>query len=247
MRGEGGTRVGAVAVGERAGAALREGGTRAGIKTLLEGVSCVCGRTSSFPAGERNQRLPGAGEVSMRHAGPRTPLKQISCVGGASQGRPKQYPFGSALTAPLKTFRFQRGPVLRGGKARRGEDVLRTWTFFRGTHVKKPPLKGEVPAKRAEGFRSPAPQGRGGSVSRRDHYQVYRRVNALAGGTKPEGRRTSSANRSSGEGVWGRGASLREAASPPEFPQALLFGRGPGGGKTRRGEDVLRTFRPFKL
>ena len=33
----------------------------------------------------------------------------------------------------------------------------------------KPPLKGEVPAKRAEGFRSPAPQGRGGSVSRRDH------------------------------------------------------------------------------
>ena len=34
---------------------------------------------------------------------------------------------------------------------------------------KKPPLKGEVPASRAEGFRSPAPQGRGGSVSRRDH------------------------------------------------------------------------------
>ena len=26
------------------------------------------------------------------------------------------------------------------------------------------------------------------------------------------------ASRSSGEGVWGRGASLREAASPPEFP-----------------------------
>ena len=40
----------------------------------------------------------------------------------------------------------------------------------------------------------------------------------LSGGTKPEESRTSSANRSSGEGVWGRGASLREAASPPEFP-----------------------------
>ena len=74
----------------------------------LEGVSHVCGRASSFPAGERNQRLPGAGEVSMRHAGPRTPLMQAACVGGASQGRPERYPFGSALTAPLKTFRFQR-------------------------------------------------------------------------------------------------------------------------------------------
>ena len=90
----------------------------------LEGISCVCGRTSSFPAGERNQRLPGAGEVSMRHAGPRTPLRQISCVGGASQGRSKQYPSGSALTAPLKTFRFQRGPVLRGGKVRRVKCAL---------------------------------------------------------------------------------------------------------------------------
>ena len=118
----------------------------------LEGVSCVCGRTSSLPTGERNQRLPGADEVSMRHAGPRTPLRQISCVGGASQGRPGRYPFGSALTAPLKTFRFQRGPVLGGGKVRRGWDVLRTRTSFGGAHAKKPPLKGEVPAKRAERF-----------------------------------------------------------------------------------------------
>ena len=36
----------------------------------------------------------------------------------------------------------------------------------------KPPLKGEVPAKRAEGFRSPASHGRGGSVSRRDLNQL---------------------------------------------------------------------------
>ena len=28
---------------------------------------------------------------------------------------------------------------------------------------------------------------------------------------------TPNASRSSGEGVWGRGASLREAASPPEY------------------------------
>ena len=51
--------------------------------------------------------------------------------GGASLGRPERYPSGSALTAPLKTFRFQRGPVLRGGKTRRGEDVLRTFRPFK--------------------------------------------------------------------------------------------------------------------
>ena len=45
--------------------------------------------------------------------------------GGASLGRTERYPSGSARTAPLKTFRFQRGPVLRGGKLRQGKDVLR--------------------------------------------------------------------------------------------------------------------------
>ena len=38
-----------------------------------------------------------------------------------------------------------------------GKDVLRTWHSFGGAGAKKPPLKGEVPAKRAEGFRSPTP------------------------------------------------------------------------------------------
>ena len=85
-----------------------EGGTRTGIKTLLEGVSCVCGRTSSFPAGERNQRLPGAGEVSMRRAGPRTPSDKYLVSVEPRRGAPDGVPFGSALTAPLKTFRFQR-------------------------------------------------------------------------------------------------------------------------------------------
>ena len=38
---------------------------------------------------------------------------------------------------------------------RRREDVLRTWYSFGGAGAKKPPLKGEVPAKRAEGFVPP--------------------------------------------------------------------------------------------
>ena len=40
----------------------------------------------------------------------------------------------------------------------------------------------------------------------------------LSGGTKSEEPYTPNASYSSGEGVWGRGASLREAASPPESP-----------------------------
>ena len=63
--------------------------------------------------------------------------------------------------------------------------------------------------------RDPTLVGRGGSVSRRDHNQAYRRPTALSGGTNSEEPANSIANRSSGEGVWGRGASLREAASPP--------------------------------
>ena len=35
----------------------------------------------------------------------------------------------------------------------------------------------------------------------------------------------SNASRSSGEGVWGRGASHREAASPPEFPTSSYAAR----------------------
>ena len=66
---------------------------------------------------------------------------------------------------------------------------------------------------------SPPPsQGRGGSVSRRDHNQAAGNRTHPSGGTNPKERRTPNASRSSGEGVWGRGASLREAASPPASP-----------------------------
>ena len=71
--------------------------------------------------------------------------------------------------------------------------------------------------------RNPTLAGRGGSVSRRDHNQAYWRDIHLPGGTKQEKRRTPNATRSSGEGVWGRGASLREAASPPEYLSLSTF------------------------
>ena len=75
----------------------------------------------------------------------------------------------------------------------------------------------------------PTLAGRGGSVSRRDHSQAYRRRAHLTGGTNYVEVPTSNASRSSGEGVWGRGASLREAASPPESPNASSFREGARG------------------
>ena len=80
-----------------------------------------------------------------------------------------------------------------------------------------------------------APHVRGGCVSRRGLNQVYRRTTALSGGTTYAEATNSNAIRSSGEGVWGRGASLREAASPPESPHRKpLRGGARGRGFSQR-------------
>ena len=60
--------------------------------------------------------------------------------------------------------------------------------------------------------------GRGGSVSRRDHNPAARNRTQLTWAYKSEETYKPIPSYSSGEGVWGRGASLREAASPPESP-----------------------------
>ena len=75
--------------------------------------------------------------------------------------------------------------------------------------------------------------GRGGSVSRRDHSPAARNRAHLAWAYKSEGTHKPIPSHSSGEGVWGRGASLREAASPPASPQNVIF----SGGSARRGKD----------
>ena len=107
--------------------------------------------------------------------------------------------------------------ISRGPKGRRGRS--------QASPVFMPPprlRRGEIPS---------APQGHGGSVSRRDHNPAYRRRATFrrnqAKELKPH---PSNASRSSGEGGLGRGASLREAASPPESPHPHLFGREREGG-----------------
>ena len=95
-------------------------------------------------------------------------------------------------------------------------------------------------ARPLETFARPLPKtgwwptlaGRGGSVSRRDHNQLAENRAHLTGGTKPKETPPPKRQPLFGrEGSGGRGASLREAASPPSVPQKpRLFRRGPGGG-----------------
>ena len=93
----------------------------------------------------------------------------------------------------------------------------------------KPPLKGEVPAKRAEGFRSPAPQGRGGSVSRRDHNQAAGIRAQPAWAHKYAGKDKPIPSHSSGGGPGE--ALLLEKRPPPEFFLSPVF----SGGSAREG------------
>ena len=74
--------------------------------------------------------------------------------------------------------------------------------------------------------RYPTLAGRGGSVSRRDHKQATGNRVHLTGGTKLEETHNPNASCSSGEGVWGGGASLREAASSPESLHSAVVSRG---------------------
>ncbi len=108
-----------------------------------------------FPQGKGTKGCRGPARIPCGAPAPGPPSDKRLVSVEPRRGAPNGVPSGSALTAPLKTFRFQRGPVLRGGKSRRGRTC-----FARSAHLsfsahKKPPLKGEVPAKRAEGFRSP--------------------------------------------------------------------------------------------
>ena len=77
--------------------------------------------------------------------------------------------------------------------------------------------------------------GRGGSVSRRDHNHFTRNRPHLTGGTNSEEPHNSNASRSSGEGVWGRGASLREAPLPWSSPMPA----GRGGSVSRRDHNQV--------
>ena len=108
-----------------------------------------------FPQGKGTKGCRGPARFPCGAPAPGPPSDKKLVSVEPRRGAPNGVSYGSARTAPLKTFCFQRGPVLRGGKSQRVRDALCAWHSFGGAGTKKPPLKGEVPAKRAEGFRLP--------------------------------------------------------------------------------------------
>ena len=68
----------------------------------------------------KEPKAAGAGEVSMQHAGPRTPLRQISCVGGASQGRPERGSLRFRTNGPVENVPFSTMGLCLGEERRGG-------------------------------------------------------------------------------------------------------------------------------
>ena len=102
-----------------------------------------------------------------------------------------------------------------------------------------------VPAGTKSRVRRRAQHGRGGSVSRRDHNQAYRRRAHLSGGTTYAEATNPNASRSSGErGLGGEGLLSEKPPLPPESPVTpRLFGEGARG----RGASLQRSSPPSQL
>ena len=107
---------------------------------------------------------------------------------------------------------------------------------FGGTSRKASPERGGARHRRAEGFVSHTPHGRGGSVSRRDHNPKTRNRAHAAWAHKSEGAVKPIPSYSSGErGLGGEALLLEKRPLPPVRPLSRLFGRGgPGEGASLR-------------
>ena len=84
----------------------------AGRACFARGVPSIHGAHTKKPPlkgkvpAKRAEGFPGAGEDSMRRAGPRTPLMQAACVGGASQGRPGRGSLRFRTNGPVENVPF---------------------------------------------------------------------------------------------------------------------------------------------
>ena len=113
---------------------------------------------------------------------------------------------------------------------------------FGGTSRKASPERGGARHRRAEGFVSHTPHGRGGSVSRRDHNSKTRNRAHVAWAHKSEGAVKPIPSYSSGErGLGGEALLLEKRPLPPAFLPPRLFGRGPGGGASLQRSRLPRS------
>ena len=90
-------------------------------------------------------------------------------------------------------------------------------SLWGGASRKASPERGGARRRRAEGFVPPR-RTVAAALSAAVTTTAQQEPPHLSGGTKPAEAHPPNASRSSGEGVWGGGASLREAASSPESP-----------------------------
>ncbi len=204
--------LGVVTAADRAAATLRRGGANPSAR--FAGTSPFRG---GF-AGSAAKRLPPQRELSAVRLTEDKPF----CWGLHCRGGWVYLPPSAAADGPP--------PSAEGGKWWRQSRHKLVFRLCGGEAVafRSPP-----PPLRAHTYKLVSDEtlaGRGGSVSRRDHNRVYRRRVHTAWAHKSERKVKPISSRSSGEGVWGGGASLREAASSPEFPTRNLFRREREGG-----------------
>ena len=111
-----------------------------------------------------------------------------------------------------------------------------------GSHAK--PLPRRDRHSWAAGTRSPAQAGHGGSVSRRDHNQAYRRRAQLTGATymKEQPTRTPATLRERGSG--GEALLLEKRPLPRDLSPQKLFGREREGGASLREAASLASPSP---
>ena len=97
-----------------------------------------------FPQGKGTKGCRGPARIPCGAPAPGPPSDKRLVSVEPRRGAPNGVPYGSARTAPLKTFRFQRGPVLRGGKSQWVKDALCAWNLLRGeaTTLKASPERG---------------------------------------------------------------------------------------------------------
>ena len=106
------------------------------MKMPLDKTVCADARVP-FPQGKGTKGCRGPARIPCGAPAPGPPSDKRLVSVEPRRGAPDGVPSGSALTAPLKTFRFQRGPVLRVGR-RGGEGRASHVMPFQGTRKASP-------------------------------------------------------------------------------------------------------------
>ena len=128
-----------------------------------------------FPQGKGTKGCRGPARFPCGTPAPGPPSDKYLVSVEPRRGAPNGVPSGSARTAPLKTFRFQRGPVLRRGKTRRVKCALCAWSFS-SSIAAAPKASPERGGAREAGGGVPFPVTATQPIGERTH---------LTGGTKP--------------------------------------------------------------